>query len=57
MAEFLGTPEGRRPRRCVFAPLNPQLTAPEIEFELEDLPAHAMILMEARLPAQKGNAL
>ncbi|KAH8074951.1 ligase [Aureococcus anophagefferens] len=28
-----------------------------IEFELEDLPAHAMILMEARLPAQKGNAL
>jgi len=43
--------------QCVFAPLNPQLTAPEIEFELEDLPAHAMILMEARLPAQKGNAL
>ncbi|KAH8057009.1 ligase [Aureococcus anophagefferens] len=47
----------KRTDNCVFAPLNPQLTAPEIEFELEDLPAHAMILMEARLPAQKGNAL
>jgi len=31
---------------CVFAPLNPALTVPEVEFELEDLPCHTMILME-----------
>jgi len=30
--------------RCVFAPLNPALTVPEIEFELTDLPAAAMIV-------------
>lgn len=43
--------------QCVFAPLNPQLTKPEIEFELEDLPAHAMILMTARLEQHKGNVM
>ena len=32
--------------QCVFAPLNPKLTVPEIEFELYDLPAAAMILMQ-----------
>ena len=32
--------------QCVFAPLNPALTASEIEFELHDLPAHTMIVME-----------
>jgi acyl-coenzyme A synthetase/AMP-(fatty) acid ligase len=31
--------------QCVFAPLNPALTVPEIEFELHDLPAAAMIVM------------
>lgn len=32
--------------QCVFAPLNPNLTLPEIEFELEDLPCHTMIVMD-----------
>eukprot|EP00316_Scyphosphaera_apsteinii_P011436 CAMPEP_0119313294 /NCGR_PEP_ID=MMETSP1333-20130426/28625_1 /TAXON_ID=418940 /ORGANISM="Scyphosphaera apsteinii, Strain RCC1455" /LENGTH=724 /DNA_ID=CAMNT_0007318099 /DNA_START=30 /DNA_END=2204 /DNA_ORIENTATION=+ len=32
--------------QCVFAPLNPNLTVPEVEFELTDLPAHTMIVME-----------
>ena len=32
--------------QCVFAPLNPALTVPEVAFELEDLPCHTMILME-----------
>lgn len=31
--------------QCVFAPLNPRLTVPEVEFELVDLPCHTMILM------------
>ena len=33
-------------RECVFAPLNPGLTVPEVEFELTDLPCHTMILMD-----------
>ena len=32
--------------QCVFAPLNPALTVPEVEFELTDLPCHTMILMD-----------
>ena len=31
--------------QCVFAPLNPALTVAEIEFELYDLPAAAMITL------------
>ena len=33
-------------KHCVFAPLNPGLTVPEVEFELTDLPCHTMILMD-----------
>lgn len=32
--------------QCVFAPLNPALTVAEVEFELQDLPCHTMILMD-----------
>ena len=38
--------------QCVFAPLNPALTASEIEFELHDLPAHTMIVMETTSQAE-----
>ena len=31
--------------QCVYAPLNPALTAAEIDFELADLPAHALVVM------------
>ena len=31
--------------QCVFAPLNPALTIAEVDFELEDLPCHTMILL------------
>ena len=31
--------------QCVFAPLNPNLTIPEVEFELEDLPCHTMLVL------------
>ena len=38
--------------QCVFAPLNPALTATEIEFELHDLPAHTMVVMESTREAE-----
>ncbi|KAL1498693.1 hypothetical protein AB1Y20_014004 [Prymnesium parvum] len=31
--------------QCVYAPLNPSLTAAEVEFELEDLPCHTMLVL------------
>lgn len=34
------------PLRCVFAPLNPAFTVPEIEFEFQDLPCHTVVVME-----------
>ncbi|CAJ1442054.1 unnamed protein product [Effrenium voratum] len=34
------------PLRCVFAPLNPAFTAPEIEFEFQDLPCHTVVVMK-----------
>ena len=38
--------------QCVFAPLNPALTVAEIEFELHDLPAHTMIVMDSSREAE-----
>ena len=38
--------------QCVFAPLNPALTVSEIEFELHDLPAHTMVVMETSSQAE-----
>eukprot|EP00747_Dinoflagellata_sp_TGD_P165277 gnl/TRDRNA2_/TRDRNA2_186348_c0_seq1.p1 gnl/TRDRNA2_/TRDRNA2_186348_c0~~gnl/TRDRNA2_/TRDRNA2_186348_c0_seq1.p1 ORF type:complete len:1158 (-),score=153.33 gnl/TRDRNA2_/TRDRNA2_186348_c0_seq1:131-3604(-) len=32
------------PTRCVFAPLNPALSAAEVDFEFDDLPCHTLIL-------------
>ena len=32
--------------QCTFAPLNPNLTAPEVDFELTDLPCHTMLLLK-----------
>jgi len=34
------------PLRCVFAPLNPAFTVPEIEFEFQDLPCHTVVVMD-----------
>ena len=36
--------------QCVFAPLNPNLTIPEVEFELEDLPCHTMLVLRETNP-------
>ena len=33
------------PLRCVYAPLNPAFTVPEIEFEFQDLPCHTVVVM------------
>ena len=42
--------------RCVFAPLNPNLTMAEVQFELTDLPAAAMITLagDAKATMVKG---